>query len=127
MAKFFIIGLGGGLGAVLRYILGGLVQSWSKSVSFPYGTLFVNLFGCLLIGLLSGLAESHSAFTPEVRLFVFIGLLGGFTTFSTFGNETFNLLQDRETLLGLFNLGAHIFLGVTMVWAGRILSELIWR
>jgi len=127
MGKFFIIGLGGGLGAILRYILSGLVQNWSKSISFPYGTLAVNLLGCLLIGLLTGLAETRGLFSPEVRLFIFVGLLGGFTTFSTFGNETFNLILSRESFLAMLNLATHIVLGIGMVWAGRILAATLWR
>jgi CrcB protein len=127
MGKFLIIGLGGGLGAILRYLLAGWVQNWAKTASFPYGTLTVNLLGCLIIGLLSGLAEARNVFTTETRLFVFVGLLGGFTTFSTFGNETFNLLQSRANLPGLLNIGAHLFLGITMVWAGKILSALLWK
>ncbi|PKN92441.1 MAG: fluoride efflux transporter CrcB [Chloroflexi bacterium HGW-Chloroflexi-6] len=127
MGKFFIIGLGGGLGAILRYILSGLVQNWSKSISFPYGTLAVNLLGCLLIGLLTGLAETRGLFSPEARLFIFVGLLGGFTTFSTFGNETFNLILSRESFLAVLNLATHIVLGIGMVWAGRILAATLWR
>ena len=127
MGKFFIIGLGGGLGAILRYILSGLVQNWSKSISFPYGTLAVNLLGCLLIGLLTGLAETRGLFSPEVRLFIFVGLLGGFTTFSTFGNETFNMILSHESFLAMLNLATHIVLGIGMVWAGRILAATLWR
>jgi len=127
MGKFFIIGLGGGLGAILRYILSGLVQNWSKSISFPYGTLAVNLLGCLLIGLLTGLAETRGLFSPEARLFIFVGLLGGFTTFSTFGNETFNLILSRESFLAVLNLATHIVLGIGMIWAGRILAATLWR
>jgi fluoride exporter len=127
MMKFFVIGLGGSLGAILRYLLSGAVQNWSKSVSFPYGTLAVNLLGCLLIGFLSGLTETRAIFSPEARLFIFIGLLGGFTTFSTFGNETFNLILSRESLLVFLNLTLHIVLGLGMVWGGRILATLIWR
>lgn len=127
MTKFLIIGLGGGLGAVLRYLLSGLVQNWSKSVSFPHGTLAVNLLGCLLIGFLSGLVETRGLFSPEARLFIFVGLLGGFTTFSTFGNETLNLILSRESLLAFLNLALHIILGLALVWAGRVLVSLLWR
>lgn len=127
MVKFIVIGLGGGLGAILRYLLSGWVQTWSKSIGFPYGTLAVNLIGCLLIGLLSGLVESRGLFSPEVRLFVIVGLLGGFTTFSALGNETFNLILSREGLLAFLNLAVHIIFGLGMVWAGRILAATLWR
>ncbi len=127
MGKIFIIGLGGFLGAVLRYLIGGWVQGFSGSGSFPYGTLSVNLIGCLLIGLLSQLVETEQFFTPETRLFLLIGLLGAFTTFSTFGNETINLFRDGQAFLSLINIGAHIFLGLTAVWVGHRFGFLIWR
>ncbi len=84
-----IVGSGGFLGALARYGLSGLVQRQLPFASFPYGTLVVNLMGCALIGVLAGLAESRQMFGSEVRTFAFIGVLGGFTTFSTFGYETF--------------------------------------
>jgi len=127
MMRFFLIGMGGGLGAILRYLISGWVQTWSKSIGFPYGTLAVNLMGCLLIGLLSGLAESRGLFGPEARLFIMVGLLGGFTTFSALGNETFNLILSREGLLAFLNLATHIIFGLGMVWAGRILATILWR
>ena len=92
MSKILLVGFGGFVGAVLRYGISGWVQRWTGSVNFPYGTLAVNLLGCLVIGLLAGLAEDRGLFTPEARLFLFIGVLGAFTTFSTFGIETLNLL-----------------------------------
>src|SRR6188474_3668557 len=89
--------LGGALGSVSRYLLGIWIQTLSKSLDFPYGTLAVNLIGCFVIGFLSQLAETRGAFTPESRALIFIGLLGGFTTFSAFGNDTINLFRDGET------------------------------
>ncbi len=127
MQKILLIGLGGGLGAILRYYIGGYVQQWTNSFTFPYGTVAVNLLGCLVIGLLSSLAETRSIFTPEARLFVFIGLLGGFTTFSTFGNESINLLRDGENQLAFWYVSLHVFAGLGAVWLGRILASLIWR
>lgn len=127
MTKIVLIGIGGFLGAVLRYWVSGLVQEASRSVDFPYGTLAVNLIGCLVIGFLSQLAEGRGAFTPETRAFAFIGFLGAFTTFSTFSNESLNLLRDGDGLLALLNLGTHLFFGLGAVWLGRILAYLIWR
>lgn len=127
MMKFVLVGLGGFIGAVLRYLLSGCVQKWTKNATFPYGTLTVNLLGCLIIGLLSQLVEGRHLFSPETRIFVFIGILGAFTTFSTFGSETMNLLRDGETLLSLMNIGTHIFLGLTAVWLGQVFGQLIWR
>jgi len=127
MGKVLFVGLGGFIGAILRYWIGGWVQGASGSASFPYGTLTVNLIGCLAIGLLSQLAEASQVMTPETRLFLFIGLLGAFTTFSTFGNESMNLLRDGQTFLSLMNIGAHILFGLVAVWLGHRFGQLIWR
>lgn len=127
MQKILLIGLGGGLGAILRYYLGGYVQQLGNNFTFPIGTVIVNLLGCLVIGLLSQLADSRSVFTPEARLFVFIGLLGGFTTFSTFGNESINLLREAENGPAFWYVSLHLFGGLGAVWLGRILAFLIWR
>lgn len=127
MLNMLIVGLGGFIGAIFRYALGGWVQDWSKSVGFPYGTLAVNLLGCLLIGWLSQLADSRNLFNPEFRLLVFIGLLGAFTTFSTFGLETMTLLRDNRVILALSNVMVHVVFGLGMVWVGRLIARLIWR
>lgn len=117
-----MVGSGGFLGALLRYGLSGLVQRAIPLTTFPLGTLAVNLLGCLLIGLLAGLAESRQLFRPEVRTFALIGLLGGFTTFSTFGFETFALLRSEEFLRAVINVGLHVVLGLALVWAGYALA-----
>ena len=127
MYKVLVIGLGGFMGAILRYSISGIVQNWSKSVSFPYGTLAVNLLGCLLIGFLSQLVESYGIFSPETRSFIFIGLLGALTTFSTFGNESVNLLREGENLLSFANVGLHLVLGFGAVWVGRTIVLSLWR
>jgi CrcB protein len=121
------VALGGALGSVSRYLLGTWTQSLSKSIDFPYGTLTVNLIGCFLIGFLSQLAEVRGAFMSESRAFVFIGILGGFTTFSAFGNETLNLLRDGEAFNALANIGANVILGLLLVWLGRAVSYWIWK
>jgi fluoride exporter len=126
MIRLLLVGSGGFIGSVLRYLLSGFVQQSSKSVGFPYGTLAVNIIGCLIIGLLSQLAETRGLFTTESRAFIFVGLLGGFTTFSAFGNETFNLWRDGETLLALYNIAGHLVCGLGAVWAGRLLTYQIW-
>jgi fluoride exporter len=97
MLQVFLVGAGGFLGAILRYAVGGWVHDMLNNASFPYGTLIVNAIGCLLIGFLSGLAESRSVFGPQARLFIFIGILGGFTTFSSFAYETFSLARILKT------------------------------
>lgn len=127
MGKILAIGVGGFIGSILRYAVSGFVQTWMKSVEFPYGTLVVNVLGCLVIGLLSQLIESRGILMAEVRAFVIIGVLGGFTTFSTFSNETINLWRDSQTIWALANVGAHVILGLGAVWLGRVLAHLIWR
>ncbi len=122
-----IIGAGGFVGAVMRYLVSGWVQYRSGSIIFPFGTMSVNIIGCLVIGFLTFLVESRSLFSPELRSFVLIGLLGAFTTFSTFGNETLGLIRDNRIDLAVINAGIQVFVGVGMVWLGRILAASIWR
>ena len=117
-----VAGLGGFVGALGRYGLSGLVQRRIPLATFPYGTLAVNLSGCFAIGLLAGLAESRQLFGPYFRVFVLIGLLGGFTTFSTFGYETVALLRDAEYLRAATNVAVHIVAGLTLVWLGYAMA-----
>lgn len=127
MSKILIIGIGGFIGAILRYLAGGYVQQLTRSVGFPYGTLFVNIFGCFIIGMLFYLSDTHSVFSSQTRSLIFIGILGSFTTFSTFGNETMNLFNNSEHLLASVNIAAHLFLCLGAVWLGRVSGFLIWR
>jgi len=127
MQNLLLIGLGGFTGALLRYSVSGFIQNWSKSVDFPYGTLVVNLLGCLLIGALSQVAEVRGVITAEARSFIFIGLLGAFTTFSTFGSDTVTLFRDGENLLSYINIGLHLVLGLSAVWLGQTLVSQPWK
>ncbi len=117
-----VIGSGGFLGALARYGLSGLVHRQVPLTTFPYGTLLVNFLGCLLIGVVAGYAESRQLFGLEVRMFVLIGVLGGFTTFSTFGYETFAMLRDNDLLRAAANVGAHVILGLALVWLGYAIT-----
>ena len=121
------VALGGALGSVSRYLLSTWTQTLSKSIDFPYGTLMVNLIGCFVIGFLAQLAEARGVFTSQSRAFMFIGILGGFTNFSSFGNDTVNLLRDGETFNALANIGANVIFGLILVWLGRIVAYRIWR
>jgi len=121
------VALGGALGSASRYLVGTWAQTASKSIDFPYGTLTVNLIGCFAIGFLSQLAETRGVFTPETRALVFIGVLGGFTTFSSFGNDSVNLLRDGGTFNALANVGANVIFGLILVWLGRAAAYWIWR
>lgn len=125
MIKLIIVGSGGFLGSVTRYLLSGWVYDSVTFAGFPYGTIVVNTVGCFLIGLLSGLAETRNVFGPEVRLFLFIGFLGGFTTFSTFGHETMALFRDAENIKAFANIIFHITICLTAVWLGNAISRAI--
>ena len=127
MGRLLLVGAGGFLGSILRYLASGWVQQWLQTASFPFGTLAVNVLGCLVIGFLSQLADARGVFTPETRALVFVGVLGGFTTFSTFSNETFNLFRDNEVFSALTNLTLQVVLGLGAVWLGRTLAYWIWR
>lgn len=126
MLKAILVGAGGFAGSILRYVMAGAVyRLFAHSPLFPYGTLAVNVLGCFALGLLSGLVESRSLFQPELRLFLFIGVLGGFTTFSTFGYESFALLRDGQNVAFWANIVMHIVLGLLSVWLGLVISRLI--
>jgi len=127
MSKIFLVGVGGFIGAALRYVLSGYVQNLTQSIAFPHGTLTVNLIGCFLIGVFCQLVEMQAGMTEEMRLMLMLGLLGSFTTFSTFSSETLNLLIDRKLTLALINIGTHIILGITAVVVGRFAIVKIWR
>ena len=120
-----LAGLGGFLGALLRYLVSGLVYEVLREPLFPYGTLVVNVLGCFAIGLLAGLAEARGLFSPEARVFLLIGFLGSFTTFSTFGYETLQLLKAGELLLAGANVGGQVMLSLSGVWAGDALAKLM--
>ena len=121
--KLLYIGIGGFLGAVSRYLVSGLFQKWLDK-PFPVGTLAVNVIGCFLIGLLSGLSQGRQLFTPEMRLFLFIGFLGGLTTFSTFIYEIFTFARDGQIIPSLANLTLHLVLGIAAIWAGFAISRI---
>jgi CrcB protein len=125
MLKIFLVGGGGFIGAIIRYAVGGWVHNTLDNPWFPYGTLVVNALGCILIGVLSGLAEARSVFSPEARVFLFIGVLGGFTTFSSFAYETFSLSRDSEYLAASINVFGQLFLGLMGVWLGNSLARLM--
>src|SRR5215207_10585481 len=96
MYHYLVVGVGGGLGAIARAVLGGLILHHSSNWRFPIGTFVVNVLGCLIAGVLGALVARFEYFSPQTRVFLFTGLLGGFTTFSAFGFETVKLLRDRQ-------------------------------
>jgi fluoride exporter len=123
----FLIGTGGFIGSILRYLLSGYAQQLSKSIQFPFGTLAVNIVGCVLVGFLAELADHRGILSGETRAFLIVGLLGGFTTFSAFGNETMNLLRDGEVWLTFGNIIGHTILGIGAVWLGYSTASLLWK
>ncbi|MGA7304848.1 MAG: fluoride efflux transporter CrcB [Rhodothermales bacterium] len=123
LATLLIVGSGGFFGSAARFAISGLVHRWIPSAMFPWGTLAVNIGGCFVIGLLFGLGETRQLFSPHARLFLLVGVLGGFTTFSTFGLESFNLLRDGEAARALANVALHIIVGLGAVWAGLLCSR----
>ncbi|MBN1369385.1 MAG: fluoride efflux transporter CrcB [Dehalococcoidaceae bacterium] len=125
MLILIMVGAGGFVGAVLRYLVSGWAQNLSGSNGFPWGTLAVNLIGCLAIGLLMGITESRQWFGPESRALVFIGLLGGFTTFSTFSYETYSLFRGGEVLAAGANIMLQVIPGIGCVGLGYIIGRWI--
>jgi CrcB protein len=125
MAKIVYIGLGGFVGASLRYLIGGWVHRLIDKPWLPYGTFAVNMLGCFFIGLIIGLSESRQFLTPEMRLFIVTGLLGSLTTFSTYALESFNLFRDGEIAASLVNVGIHVVVGLVCVALGMMLSRAI--
>ncbi len=123
--KILAIGSGGFIGAVSRYLLSTFVQNQVKPEQFPIGIFVVNVIGCLLIGFLAGLFELKEWMNVELRLFVFVGLLGGFTTFSTFANDSFLLGKEGEMLAALLNAGGQVLIGLLCVWLGYLLIRLL--
>lgn len=119
MQNIWWVGLGGFIGAVARYKLGGLILHRSTELNFPLSTFAVNVIGCLMAGLLSGLVQRHDVFSAETRLFLFAGCLGGFTTFSAFGLETVSLLQRQELGTAILYVFLSISVGIAALWAGN--------
>lgn len=121
MYILLIIGIGGFFGAILRYLISGWVQN--NIITFPVGTMAVNFIGCFILGLVMYLSEYEGFFTEETRIFLTIGLLGAFTTMSTFSYESFQLLEDKEILLFGSNLVGTITLAFLGIYLGKMIVE----
>jgi len=124
MDQLLAVGIAGLLGTLGRYWLSGVVDRMVGE-TFPAGTLLVNLLGCFLIGFLFHSFTERYLIEPGMRSVILVGLLGGFTTFSSFGIQTFALLRDGELLLACINIFASNAGGIVLVWAGYTLSEII--
>ena len=118
MTEALLVGAGGFIGAVSRYgVVIGVARVLGQP-SFPWGVLAANVLGSLVIGVLAGLAESRQLFSAEARLFLFVGVLGGFTTFSAITNDTFALLRNGEHLAAAGNVLLSVVLGLAAVALG---------
>jgi fluoride exporter len=123
LKTLFFIGSGSFIGGIARYLTSKVVQN-SIASSFPYGTLVVNVAGCLLIGLIFGISERTNLINDEWRIFLTIGFCGGFTTFSTFANENMILLRDGNFFYFTLYTGSSVFLGLIAVFFGNALTKL---
>lgn len=124
MQKVLLIGLAGLVGTLGRYALSGIIAR-RFGETFPTGTLVVNVAGCFLAGFLFYLMQERFLVNDTTRMVVMIGLLGGFTTFSSFGLQTFTLLRDGEIWFAAMNLIGSNLLGLLMVWAGYTLAKVV--
>lgn len=124
LQNFFLVGFGGAVGSIARWQMSSVILRNTLDWRFPLGTLIVNILGCLIIGLLAGLAVKENYFTNEMRLLLFTGLMGGFTTFSSFGLETFYLLKRGEYLMASSNIVLSVTLGMfVLILAFNVITE----
>lgn len=124
MKNLLLVGLGGGIGSMLRY----LCQKWFSEnypQPFPWGTFLVNLLGCFLIGVIYAASEKSTALTPQTRLFLVAGFCGGFTTFSTFAFENMNLLRGGDVSYFLIYTIGSVMLGIAGVFGGVAVMKLL--
>ena len=124
MRQLLYIGLGGFIGSIARYGVSKLNLYW-HFLSIPMGTLTVNVLGSFLIGFLVGISQKSDILTADLRLFLMVGVCGGFTTFSSFSNENFMLMQNGQFLTALIYTGGSILFGFVAVYLGYISTNLL--
>ncbi|MBI3004109.1 MAG: fluoride efflux transporter CrcB [Ignavibacteriales bacterium] len=124
MKNYFLVFFGGGLGASARYWLSGAVYRWLPA-DFPYGNLVVNTVGCFLIGILIASVEERFLMQPSIRIFLAIGILGGFTTFSSFSYETIALFRDGESFRAFLNIFSTVIGCLGATWFGMQLGRFV--
>ena len=124
MLKILIVGIGGFAGAIARYAFSGTVHRLFDG-RFPYGTLFVNIFGCFAVGLVMYWVNYRELFDSNTRIFLAIGILGSFTTFSTFAYESLELLLDHRYLAAASNIALHMFVCIGAVWAAMLVGQFV--
>lgn len=124
LIKVLLIAGGGAVGALCRYGLAGVIQSrFAASSFFPWGTMAVNVLGCLVMGILWVFVEERSLLRPEMQDLLMVGLVGAFTTFSTFGLETVQLIDDRQWLAAGANVAGSVIVGIVAVLGGMALAR----
>jgi CrcB protein len=121
--ELLLVGVGGFLGSACRYLCAGLVHRLLPAAVMPVGTLTVNVLGCAAIGYLFGMVETRQWMGPDLRSFLFLGLLGSFTTFSTFGYETLALARDGEHVRAGVNVVLTVALCLVAVWLGYAVAD----
>jgi CrcB protein len=117
-----LIALGGALGSVARYLLSTVVLRATGTL-FPLGTFVVNLIGCVAFGVIAGAAEHRVPMTPEMRRFLLVGILGGFTTFSSYAFESFGLLRDGQFSWAAINVVGQVVAGLAGMWGGYVIAN----
>ena len=118
MKSLLLVALGGAVGSVARYGLSTLVMGYAGGARFPAGTFVVNVLGCFVAGVLAHVATRHEWFTQDLRLLLFTGLLGGFTTFSAFGLETVYLMKRGDFGIAAANVVLSVAAGLAALWLG---------
>jgi len=124
LKSILIVGFGGFIGTVARFLTSRYFQENVSSL-FPWSTFIINIIGSLLIGIIFGISEKGDFMSPDVRLFLTVGICGGFTTFSTFSNDAFLLLRQEEWIRFAFYTSMSFFLGLLAVYGGRIIIKLL--
>ena len=124
MKQILLVGIGGFIGSVARYFVSKLNLSW-HFLSIPMGTLTVNIIGSFIIGFIVGISAKSEIITPGLRLFLMVGICGGFTTFSSFTLENLTLMQNGQFLSVLIYTGLSIFFGFLAVYLGYLTSNLL--
>ena len=125
MTLYILTALGGAIGATLRFGIGRWAQDFFGQPGFPYGTLLINVTGCVVFGFIMGLVDKGYPIGTEQRTFMLVGILGGYTTFSTFGFETFAFLRDGQLEAALLNAALQVVIGVLGVWLGTVAARLL--
>ena len=123
LRAIILVGLGGGIGSIFRYLTAIFVNKYFQTL-FPWATFTANIIGCLIIGFLLGLFDRYSLTNPDLKYLLITGFCGGYTTFSAFTSENYNLFQSENTLVAFLYIAASVLVGLFAVWLGLSLSKL---